>query len=100
MLNIGKLAAGPGAARHYVDQVAEGARNYAGEGEAPGVRAAVRTRFRRGDGAQAAPHLRFDLHVRGEDPAFVMAQLGQTDPASRSASTPMQCAATRATRSG
>jgi len=24
MLNIGKLAAGPGAGRHYVDQVAEG----------------------------------------------------------------------------
>ncbi len=37
MLSIGKLAAGPGAGRYYVDQVARGAEDYyAGEGEAPG----------------------------------------------------------------
>ncbi len=37
MLNIGKLAAGPGAGRYYVDQVAQGREDYyAGEGEAPG----------------------------------------------------------------
>jgi conjugative relaxase-like TrwC/TraI family protein len=38
MLNIGKLAAGPGAGRYYVDQVAQGREDYySGEGEAPGV---------------------------------------------------------------
>jgi hypothetical protein len=38
MLNIGKLAAGPGAGRYYVDRVAEGREDYySGEGEAPGV---------------------------------------------------------------
>ncbi len=37
MLNVGKLAAGPGAGRYYVDQVAQGREDYyAGEGEAPG----------------------------------------------------------------
>ena len=37
VLSIGKLAAGPGAGRYYVDQVARGAEDYyAGEGEAPG----------------------------------------------------------------
>jgi conjugative relaxase-like TrwC/TraI family protein len=37
VLSIGKLAAGPGAGRYYVDQVACGAEDYyAGEGEAPG----------------------------------------------------------------
>ena len=37
MLSIGKLAAGPGAGRYYVDQVAHGREDYyAGEGEAPG----------------------------------------------------------------
>jgi conjugative relaxase-like TrwC/TraI family protein len=37
MLNIGKLAAGPGCGRYYVDQVAQGREDYyAGEGEAPG----------------------------------------------------------------
>jgi hypothetical protein len=38
MLNIGKLATGPGAGRYYVDQVAQGREDYySGEGEAPGV---------------------------------------------------------------
>jgi conjugative relaxase-like TrwC/TraI family protein len=38
MLSIGKLAAGPGAGRYYVDQVAQGREDYyAGEGEAAGV---------------------------------------------------------------
>src|SRR3954471_24631562 len=38
MLSIGKLAAGPGAGRYYVDQVAEGREDYyAVEGEDPGV---------------------------------------------------------------
>ena len=38
MLNVGKLAAGPGAGRYYVDQVAQGREDYyAGEGEAPGA---------------------------------------------------------------
>jgi conjugative relaxase-like TrwC/TraI family protein len=38
MLSIGKLAAGPGAGRYYVDQVALGREDYyAGEGEAPGA---------------------------------------------------------------
>jgi conjugative relaxase-like TrwC/TraI family protein len=37
VLSIGKLAAGPGAGRYYVDQVASGREDYyAGEGEAPG----------------------------------------------------------------
>jgi TrwC relaxase len=37
MLSIGKLAAGPGAGRYYVDQVALGREDYyAGDGEAPG----------------------------------------------------------------
>ena len=37
MFSIGKLAAGPGAGRYYVDQVAQGAEDYyAGEGESPG----------------------------------------------------------------
>lgn len=37
MLSIGKLAAGPGAGRYYVDQVADGREDYySGEGEAPG----------------------------------------------------------------
>ena len=37
MLNLAKLAAGPGAGRYYVDQVALGAEDYyAGGGEAPG----------------------------------------------------------------
>jgi Ti-type conjugative transfer relaxase TraA len=41
MLSIGKLAAGPGACRYYVDQVALGREDYyAGEGEAPGAWAA------------------------------------------------------------
>jgi integrase len=40
------------------------------------------------------------LYVRGEDPPYVIGQLGHTDAgASRSASTPMRCAATRAPRS-
>ena len=38
MLNVGKLAAGPGAGRYYVDRVAQGREDYyAGEGEAPGT---------------------------------------------------------------
>jgi Ti-type conjugative transfer relaxase TraA len=38
MLNLGKLAAGPGAGRYYVDRVAQGREDYySGEGEAPGV---------------------------------------------------------------
>lgn len=38
MLSIGKLAAGPGAGRYYVEQVAQGREDYyAGEGEAPGT---------------------------------------------------------------
>ena len=38
MMSIGKLAAGPGAGRYYVDQVAQGREDYyAGEGEAAGV---------------------------------------------------------------
>jgi Ti-type conjugative transfer relaxase TraA len=38
MMSIGKLAAGPGAGRYYVDQVAHGREDYyAGEGEAAGV---------------------------------------------------------------
>src|SRR4051812_12177763 len=37
MVSIGKLAAGPGAGRYYVDQVARGAEDYyATSGEAPG----------------------------------------------------------------
>jgi hypothetical protein len=37
VLSIGKLAAGPGAGRYYVDQVARGREDsYAGQGEAPG----------------------------------------------------------------
>lgn len=37
MLSIGKLAAGSGAGRYYVDQVADGREDYySGEGEAPG----------------------------------------------------------------
>jgi len=37
MLTIGKLGAGPGAGRYYVDQVAQGREDYyAGEGEAAG----------------------------------------------------------------
>ncbi len=37
MLSIGKIAAGPAAARYYLDQVARGREDYyAGEGEAPG----------------------------------------------------------------
>lgn len=37
MLSIGKLAAGPGAGRYYVDQVAQGREDYySAEGEAPG----------------------------------------------------------------
>jgi conjugative relaxase-like TrwC/TraI family protein len=37
MLSIGKLAAGPGAGRYYVEQVAQGRDDYyAGEGEVPG----------------------------------------------------------------
>ena len=37
MLNVGKLAAGPGAGRYYVDRVAQGREDYySGEGEAPG----------------------------------------------------------------
>ncbi len=37
MLSIGKLAAGPGTGRYYVDQVAQGREDYySGEGEAPG----------------------------------------------------------------
>jgi integrase len=39
------------------------------------------------------------LYVRGEDPPYVMAQLGHTVPASRCASTPTRCAAMRATKS-
>jgi hypothetical protein len=38
--------------------------------------------------------------VRGEDPPYVMVQLGHTDPAFSCASTPTRCAATTATRSG
>jgi conjugative relaxase-like TrwC/TraI family protein len=38
MVNLAKLAAGPGAGRYYVDQVALGREDYyAGQGEAPGV---------------------------------------------------------------
>ena len=38
VLSIGKLAAGPGAGRYYVEQVAQGREDYyAGEGEAPGA---------------------------------------------------------------
>ena len=38
MLSIGKLAAGPGAGRYYVDQVAHGREDYyGGGGEAPGM---------------------------------------------------------------
>ncbi len=38
MLNMSKLAAGPGAGRYYVDRVAHGREDYyAGEGEAPGT---------------------------------------------------------------
>lgn len=38
MLSLGKIAAGPGAGRYYVDQVAQGREDYyAGEGEEPGV---------------------------------------------------------------
>jgi hypothetical protein len=38
MLNLGKLAAGPGAGRYYVDRVAQGREDYySGEGEAQGV---------------------------------------------------------------
>ena len=38
MMSIGKLAAGPGAGRYYIDQVAQGREDYyAGEGEAAGV---------------------------------------------------------------
>lgn len=38
MLSIGKLAAGPGVGRYYIDQVAQGREDYyAGEGEAAGV---------------------------------------------------------------
>lgn len=38
MLSIGKLAAGPGAGRYYVDQVARGREDYyAGAGESPGA---------------------------------------------------------------
>jgi hypothetical protein len=40
------------------------------------------------------------LYVRGEDPAYVMAQRDTPIPASRSASTHTRCAATRATKSG
>jgi conjugative relaxase-like TrwC/TraI family protein len=36
VLSLGKIAAGPDAARYYTDQVARG-RDYAGEGEAPGT---------------------------------------------------------------
>lgn len=37
MLSLGKIAAGPLAARYYTDQVALGREDYyAGEGEAPG----------------------------------------------------------------
>jgi len=37
-MSIGKLAAGPGAGRYYIDQVAQGREDYyAGEGEAAGV---------------------------------------------------------------
>jgi integrase len=38
------------------------------------------------------------LIVRGEDPPYVMAQLGTPTRRSRCASTPTRCAATRATR--
>ena len=38
MMSIGKLVAGPGAGRYYIDQVAQGREDYyAGEGEAAGV---------------------------------------------------------------
>src|SRR3954464_9083194 len=38
MLSIGKIAAGPAAARYYTDQVARGREDYyAGEGEEPGT---------------------------------------------------------------
>ena len=38
MMSIGKLGAGPGAGRYYIDQVAQGREDYyAGEGEAAGV---------------------------------------------------------------
>src|SRR5215208_5097755 len=38
MMSIGKLAGGPGAGRHYIDQVAQRREDYyAGEGEAAGV---------------------------------------------------------------
>ena len=38
MMSIGKLAAGPGVGRYYIDQVAQGREDYyAGEGEAAGV---------------------------------------------------------------
>ena len=40
MMSIGKLAAGPGAGRYYIDQVAQGREDYyagEGEGEAAGV---------------------------------------------------------------
>ena len=38
MLTVGKLVAGPGVGRYYVDQVAQGLEDYyAGEGEAAGV---------------------------------------------------------------
>jgi len=52
MLNVGKLAAGPGAGRYYVDQVAQGREDYyAGEGE------------RRGRGSVPAPR-RSDCQAR------------------------------------
>src|SRR5262245_405160 len=38
MMSIGKLVAGPGAGRYYIDQVAQGREDYyAGEGEAAGL---------------------------------------------------------------
>ena len=38
MMSIGKLVAGPGVGRYYIDQVAQGREDYyAGEGEAAGV---------------------------------------------------------------
>ena len=38
MLSVGKIAAGPGAGRYYIDQVAQGREDYyAGEGEAAGA---------------------------------------------------------------
>ncbi len=69
MLSIGKLAAGPGAGRYYVDQVADGREDYySSEGEAPG----------RWIGAGSA-ELELDGRVGGDE---ILRLLAGQDPAS------------------